>query len=73
MYCFPLTDEQEQETEQVPQTLSPDLSFNKTQLNDCPRDSGCYISPENSDHSKEDLDTENLSDMVKTITITESN
>ncbi|XP_072850146.2 SAM domain-containing protein SAMSN-1 isoform X2 [Pogona vitticeps] len=65
--------EQEQETEQVPQSLSPDLSFNKTQLNDCPRDSGCYISPENSDHSKEDLDTENLSDMVKTITITESN
>ncbi|KAJ7320470.1 hypothetical protein JRQ81_019981 [Phrynocephalus forsythii] len=65
--------EQEQGTEQVPQTLTPDLNFNKTQLNDCPRDSGCYISPENSDHSKEDLETENLSDMVNTITITESN
>ncbi|XP_061485478.1 SAM domain-containing protein SAMSN-1 isoform X1 [Rhineura floridana] len=64
--------EQDQETEQVPQTLSPDLSFNKSQLNDCPRDSGCYISPENSDNSKEDLDAENLCDMVQTITITES-
>nr|XP_028582770.1 SAM domain-containing protein SAMSN-1 isoform X2 [Podarcis muralis] len=65
--------EQDQEAEQVPQTLSPDLSFNKSQLNDCPRDSGCYISPENSDNSKEDLDTENLPDMVRAITITESN
>ncbi|KAH0624904.1 hypothetical protein JD844_032805 [Phrynosoma platyrhinos] len=65
--------EQEQEAQEVPQTLSPDLSFNKSQLNDCPRDSGCYISPENSDNSKEDLNTENLSDMVKTITITETN
>ncbi|XP_062982825.1 SAM domain-containing protein SAMSN-1 [Elgaria multicarinata webbii] len=65
--------EQDQETEQVSETLSPDLSFNKSQLNDCPRDSGCYISPENSDNSKEDLDTETLSDMVQTITITESN
>ncbi|KAJ6662454.1 hypothetical protein lerEdw1_011867, partial [Lerista edwardsae] len=64
--------EQDQETDQVPQTLSPDLSFNKSELNDCPRDSGCYISPENSDNSKEDLDAENLSDMVQAITI-ESN
>ncbi|XP_060626490.2 SAM domain-containing protein SAMSN-1 isoform X2 [Anolis sagrei] len=65
--------EQDQETQEVSQTSSPDLNCNKSQLNDCPRDSGCYISPENSDNSKEDLDTENLSDMIKTITIKESN
>uniref|UniRef100_A0A8D0B4F1 SAM domain, SH3 domain and nuclear localization signals 1 n=1 Tax=Salvator merianae TaxID=96440 RepID=A0A8D0B4F1_SALMN len=65
--------EQDQETEQKPQTLNSDLSFNKSELNDCPRDSGCYISPENSDNSKEDLDTGNLSDMVQAISITESN
>ncbi|XP_053166099.1 SAM domain-containing protein SAMSN-1 isoform X2 [Hemicordylus capensis] len=65
--------EQDQEAEQVPQTLRPDLSFNKSQLNDCPRDSGCYISPENSDNSKEDLDTETLSEMVQAVTIMESN
>ncbi|XP_066477841.1 SAM domain-containing protein SAMSN-1 [Tiliqua scincoides] len=65
--------EQDQETDQAPQTLSPDCSFNKSELNDCPRDSGCYISPENSDNSKEDLDAENLSDMVQAITIAESN
>lgn len=72
-HCFIFTDEQDQETDQVPQTLSPDLSFNKSDLNDCPRDSGCYISPENSDNSKEDLDAENLSDLVQAITIAESN
>uniref|UniRef100_K7GBV1 SAM domain-containing protein SAMSN-1 n=1 Tax=Pelodiscus sinensis TaxID=13735 RepID=K7GBV1_PELSI len=54
-----------------PLTLSPDPSFNKSQLNDCPRDSGCYILSENSDPGKEELDPENLSDIVQTITITE--
>lgn len=65
--------EQEHENEQQPLTLSPDPSFNKSQLNDCPRDSGCYILSENSDPGKEELDPENLSDIVQTITITESN
>ncbi|XP_063160490.1 SAM domain-containing protein SAMSN-1 [Candoia aspera] len=64
--------EQDQETEQMPEMLNPNLSLNETQLNDCPRDSGCYISPETSDNSKEDLDAENLSDMVQKIAITES-
>ncbi|KAF7250907.1 SAM domain-containing protein SAMSN-1 [Varanus komodoensis] len=65
--------EPDQETEQVLQTLSPDLGFNKSQLNDCPRDSGCYVSAENSDNSKEEPDTENLSGMIQMIAITESN
>nr|XP_056714297.1 SAM domain-containing protein SAMSN-1 isoform X2 [Euleptes europaea] len=65
--------EQDQDSEQVPQTLSPDLGFNKSQLSDCPRDSGCYTSSENSDNSKDDPDTENLSALVHAITITESN
>ncbi|TFK02798.1 immunoglobulin J chain [Platysternon megacephalum] len=65
--------EQEHENEQQPLTLSPDLSFNKSELNDCPRDSGCYILSENSDNGKEELDPENLSDMLQTITITETN
>ncbi|XP_030886301.1 SAM domain-containing protein SAMSN-1 isoform X1 [Leptonychotes weddellii] len=62
---------QEQENESVPPSLSPDISLNKSQLDDCPRDSGCYISSENSDNGKEDLESENLSDMVQKITITE--
>lgn len=62
---------QEQEDESVPLSLSPDNSLNKSQLDDCPRDSGCYISSENSDNGKEDLESENLSDMVRKITITE--
>ncbi|XP_019381014.1 PREDICTED: SAM domain-containing protein SAMSN-1-like isoform X1 [Gavialis gangeticus] len=65
--------EQEHENEKVPLSLSPDLSFNKSQLNDCPRDSGCYISSENSDNGKEELDPETLSNLVQTISITESN
>ncbi|XP_059955777.1 SAM domain-containing protein SAMSN-1 isoform X2 [Mesoplodon densirostris] len=62
---------QEQENESMSLSLSPDISLNKSQLDDCPRDSGCYISSENSDNGKEDLESENLSDMVQKITITE--
>ncbi|XP_046796164.1 SAM domain-containing protein SAMSN-1 isoform X3 [Gallus gallus] len=67
--------EQEQISEggQETQSLSPQHSFDKSQLNDCPRDSGCYISSENSDNGKEEVDPETLSDMVQSITITESN
>lgn len=54
----------------MPLSLSPDI-LNKSQLDDCPRDSGCYISSENSDNGKEDLESENLSDMVQKITIRE--
>ncbi|KAK2493442.1 hypothetical protein MC885_007665 [Smutsia gigantea] len=64
---------QEQENESVSLSLSPDITLNKSQLNDCPRDSGCYISSENSDNGKEDLESENLSDMVQKISITEPN
>uniref|UniRef100_F6PM59 SAM domain-containing protein SAMSN-1 n=2 Tax=Ornithorhynchus anatinus TaxID=9258 RepID=F6PM59_ORNAN len=63
---------QEQENEPAPLSLSPDRPFNKSQLNDCPRDSGCYISSENSDNGKEDVESENLSDMVQKISITET-
>ncbi|CAM4418455.1 unnamed protein product [Lepidochelys olivacea] len=65
--------EQEHQNEQQTLTLRPDLSFNKSEVNDCPRDSGCYILSENSDNGKEELDTENLSDVLQTITITETN
>ncbi|XP_054441201.1 SAM domain-containing protein SAMSN-1 isoform X1 [Pteronotus mesoamericanus] len=63
---------QEQENESVSLSLSTDISLNKSQLDDCPRDSGCYISSENSDNGKEDLESENLSDMVQKIAITET-
>ncbi|KAM8771288.1 SAM domain-containing protein SAMSN-1 isoform 2-T2 [Rhynchonycteris naso] len=63
---------EEQENESVPLSLSPDISLNKSQLHDCPRDSGCYISSEHSDNGKEDLESENLSDMVQKIAITET-
>lgn len=62
----------EEENESVPLSLSPDAFLNKSQLDNCPRDSGCYISSENSDNGKEDLESENLPDMVQKITITES-
>nr|XP_023420676.1 SAM domain-containing protein SAMSN-1 isoform X2 [Cavia porcellus] len=51
--------------------LSPDINLKKSQLDNCPRDSGCYISSGNSDNGKEDLESENLPDMVQKITITE--
>lgn len=63
---------QEQENETEPPSLSPDISSNKSQLDDCPRDSGCYISSGNSDNGREDLEPENLPDMVQKITITET-
>lgn len=63
---------QEQDNESVPPSLSLDISSNESQLDDCPRDSGCYISSGNSDNGREDLEPENLSDMVQKITITET-
>lgn len=67
--------EQQQKSEdgQEMQNLSPHPGFDKSQLNDCPRDSGCYISSENSDNGKEEVDPETLSDMVQSVSITESN
>ncbi|XP_068929137.1 SAM domain-containing protein SAMSN-1-like [Petaurus breviceps papuanus] len=61
----------EEVSEPVSPSLKPDVTFNTSQLNDCPRDSGCYISSESSDNSKEDLEPENLSNMVEKITIAE--
>ncbi|XP_036098756.1 SAM domain-containing protein SAMSN-1 [Molossus molossus] len=58
--------------ESVPLSSSPDSSLNKPPLDDCPRDSGCYISSENSDNGKEDPESENLSDMVQKISITDT-
>ncbi|XP_008850758.1 SAM domain-containing protein SAMSN-1 isoform X1 [Nannospalax galili] len=61
---------EEQEDESVPLSLSPDV-LSKSQLDNCPRDSGCYISSGNSDNGKEDLESENLPHMVQKITISE--
>ncbi|NXN31494.1 SAMN1 protein, partial [Nycticryphes semicollaris] len=67
--------EQQKKSEGSEETLglSPHHGLDKSQLNDCPRDSGCYISSEISDNGKEEVDPETLSDMVQSITITESN
>ncbi|XP_009994789.1 PREDICTED: SAM domain-containing protein SAMSN-1 [Chaetura pelagica] len=68
-------DSEQQEKNEVcqeMQNLSPHHGFDKSQLNDCPRDSGCYISSENSDNGKEEVDSETLSNMVQSIMITES-
>ncbi|XP_073473154.1 SAM domain-containing protein SAMSN-1 isoform X1 [Aquarana catesbeiana] len=61
---------QEPDKEAAPLTLSPDISKNKSEL-DCPRDSGCYITLENSENNKEDIDSEKLCEDVQKITITE--
>ncbi|XP_066097669.1 SAM domain-containing protein SAMSN-1 isoform X1 [Saccopteryx bilineata] len=63
---------EEQESGSAPLSFSPGVSLKKPQLHDCPRDSGCYISSENSDNGKEDLESEHLSDMVQKIAITET-
>ncbi|KAM9036533.1 SAM domain-containing protein SAMSN-1 isoform X1 [Sarcophilus harrisii] len=63
----------EEESDPASLSLKPDITFNQSQFNDCPRDSGCYISSESSDNSKEDLESEKLSSMVEKMTITESN
>ncbi|XP_066455216.1 SAM domain-containing protein SAMSN-1 [Eleutherodactylus coqui] len=52
-------------------TLSPDTAANKCELNDCPRDSGCYITLENSENSKDDAESEKLCESVQKISITE--
>lgn len=73
-FYFVLVEEQQKsEGDQETQNLSLHQSFDKSQLNDCPRDSGCYISSENSDNGKEEADPEALCDMVQSITISESN
>ncbi|XP_007493115.2 SAM domain-containing protein SAMSN-1 isoform X1 [Monodelphis domestica] len=63
----------EEETEPIALTLNADVPFHKSQLNERPRDSGCFISSENSENSKEDPDSEHLSQAMKKMTITESN
>uniref|UniRef100_A0A8C5L8U0 SAM domain-containing protein SAMSN-1 n=1 Tax=Jaculus jaculus TaxID=51337 RepID=A0A8C5L8U0_JACJA len=63
---------EEAEEAAVPVPLSPDIR-SKSQLDECPRDSGCYSSSGNSDNGKEDLESENLSDMVQKMAVTEPN
>ncbi|XP_069801184.1 SAM domain-containing protein SAMSN-1 isoform X2 [Dendropsophus ebraccatus] len=55
----------------LPVTLGPDTAANKSELSDCPRDSGCYITLENSENSKDDAESEKLCESVQKITITE--
>ncbi|XP_069492519.1 SAM domain-containing protein SAMSN-1 isoform X2 [Ambystoma mexicanum] len=62
--------EQELPKNPGPHTMSLDVGVNKLELEDCPRDSGCYISSENSDNGKDDLETEHLCGGVQKITIT---
>ncbi|XP_044142671.1 SAM domain-containing protein SAMSN-1-like isoform X1 [Bufo gargarizans] len=64
--------EQESGNDSVPPTLSPDTAANKCELSDCPRDSGCYITLENSENTKDDVESEKLCESVQKITITES-
>ncbi|XP_030060979.1 SAM domain-containing protein SAMSN-1 isoform X1 [Microcaecilia unicolor] len=65
--------EQDHEDNPPSMTLSPDLGSNKSKLNECPRDSGCYISSENSDNGKDDLEIGSLCDAVERITVTDTN
>ncbi|XP_068126629.1 SAM domain-containing protein SAMSN-1 isoform X3 [Hyperolius riggenbachi] len=62
---------QEPENEVASVTLSPGTPTSKTDLDDCPRDSGCYITLENSETSKDDAESEKLCEAVQKITITE--
>ncbi|CAH2219397.1 SAM domain-containing SAMSN-1-like isoform X1 [Pelobates cultripes] len=53
-------------------TVTTDISASKYDLKECPRDSGCYISMENSESNKEDVESDALCESVTKITITES-
>nr|XP_034371629.1 SAM domain-containing protein SAMSN-1 isoform X4 [Arvicanthis niloticus] len=67
-----LDEETAPEHEKEPVSLSSNQDIiRESQVDDCPRDSGCYISSGNSDNGKEDLESENLPDMVQKIAITE--
>lgn len=67
-----LDEEAAAEHEKEPVPLSSHANtLNESQVEDCLRDSGCYISSGNSDNGKEDLESENLPDMVQKISITE--
>ncbi|KAK1169308.1 SAM domain-containing protein SAMSN-1-like [Acipenser oxyrinchus oxyrinchus] len=46
--------EKESEQLQVPQTLESNLRLESSHLNECPRDSGCYITSESSDNGREE-------------------
>ncbi|XP_075053201.1 SAM domain-containing protein SAMSN-1 isoform X2 [Mixophyes fleayi] len=63
---------QEPGNESVSLTLSPDIAANKSELSDCPRDSGCYITIENTENSRDFVESEKLCDAVQQIIITES-
>ena len=67
---FPFSAAAEHEKEPVPLSSHAN-TLNESQVEDCLRDSGCYISSGNSDNGKEDLESENLPDMVQKISITE--
>ncbi|XP_041437550.1 uncharacterized protein LOC108707432 isoform X3 [Xenopus laevis] len=64
--------DQELENKSVPPRLRPGNPANKCDLSDCPRDSGCYISLESSENSKDETEAETLCENVQKITITES-
>ncbi|XP_053312782.1 SAM domain-containing protein SAMSN-1 isoform X2 [Spea bombifrons] len=53
-------------------TLTPNICASKCELNDCPRDSGCYISIDNPESNKDDTESKILCEGVQKITITES-
>uniref|UniRef100_A0A8C5N267 SAM domain, SH3 domain and nuclear localization signals 1 n=1 Tax=Leptobrachium leishanense TaxID=445787 RepID=A0A8C5N267_9ANUR len=59
-------------TSSVSLTVTADIPASKCELNDCPRDSGCYTSLENSESSKEEMEADILCESVKKITFTES-
>nr|XP_014354176.1 PREDICTED: SAM domain-containing protein SAMSN-1 [Latimeria chalumnae] len=57
---------------QAQNTLTVGLKYDHLQSEDCPRDSGCYITLESSDNGKEDLESESLTVLVGQVSATDS-
>lgn len=62
----------EEEDKNVPTTQNEDFNLknDRSQLLECPRDSGCYATSEISDNGKDDLDLVNLPEMVEDVSLT---
>ncbi|XP_078265858.1 SAM domain-containing protein SAMSN-1-like [Rhinoraja longicauda] len=62
--------EEEDKNEPTSRNEPFNLKNDKSQLLECPRDSGCYATSEISDNGKDDLELENLPEMVEDVSLT---
>eukprot|EP00062_Callorhinchus_milii_P020040 gi/632975264/ref/XP_007904135.1/ PREDICTED: SAM domain-containing protein SAMSN-1 [Callorhinchus milii] len=62
-------DGEEEKSHETSESQPSDLKLDQPHLTECPRDSGCYITSENSDNGKDDMDSEHLPEMVESLSL----